>query len=355
MKKVRRIGISFFLCSALLFACFWRADASVTDNNHRVFILHSYDPADVCGGPQHDGVTAALMDAGYLEGDNMILGVYYMDTKRKNNTPELIEKEAGLALDAIKSFAPHVLVTLDDDAFRTVGLSLAGAGLPIVFSGMNGQPENYHRMVPFMESRSEPGGNITGVYEKLHISTALRVHSKLFPGLKKVVVLVDHSATGRAIRRQVELELGKEPVPCDWEIMDAASWEQYRALVASANEDPDIGAIYPAALVLKDAAGSTYTVRDIFEWTVLHSRKPEIALNYEFTRMGLFGGAAVDFFSMGRQAGRMTVRILAGEPPGKIAVEEAKRHALVFNLIRAAQLDIHIPMDILMAADEIVH
>ena len=355
MKNVRRIGISFFLCSVLLLACFCRTDVSVAENRARVFVLHSYDSADVCGGPQYDGVVGALKDAGYIKGENIVLGTYYMDTKRKNNTPELIEREAGLAMSAIESFGPHVLVTLDDDAFRTVGLRLAGTDLPVVFSGINGQPEDYHRMTPFMESRSEPAWNITGVYEKLHISTALKVHSKLFPDMKKVMIIVDHSATGRAIRRQVELELGSEAVACGWEVMDTASWEQYRALIGSANEDPDVGAIYPAALVLKDASGVTYTVRDIFDWTVLNSRKPEIALNYEFTRRGLFGGAAVDFLSMGRQAGWMTARILAGESPGKIAVEEAKRHALVFNLIRADQLDIRIPTDILMAADEIVH
>jgi len=51
----------------------------------------------------------------------------------------------------------------------------------------------------------------------------------------------------------------------------------------------NVGGIYPAALLLKDAAGRTRTAPEIFAWTAAHSKKPEIALNYAFTRMGLFG------------------------------------------------------------------
>ena len=72
-----------------------------------------------------------------------------------------------------------------------------------------------------------------------------------------------------------------------------------------------------------------------------------------FTRMGLFGGAAVDFFAMGKQAGAMVIRILQGEEPSGIAIEDAGRYALVFNLSRAAVLGIDIPRDVLLSADEI--
>jgi ABC-type uncharacterized transport system substrate-binding protein len=120
------------------------------------------------------------------------------------------------------------------------------------------------------------------------------------------------------------------------------------------NRDSEVNAFYPAALLLKDNNGTTYTTPEIFAWTVLNSRKPEIALNYEFTRMGLFGGAAVDFYAMGVQAGRMVAKCLRGENPGSIGIEDAEKYALVFNLKRAEQLGIKIPPDILMAADEVV-
>ena len=122
----------------------------------------------------------------------------------------------------------------------------------------------------------------------------------------------------------------------------------------SVNENPEFGAIYPATLLLKDDQGNTYTAPEIFKWTIQKSRKPEIAVNYEFTRLGLFGGAAIDFYAMGYQAGEMAVRILKGECAGDIAIEDAVRYALVFNLKRASQLGISIPDEIILAADEVI-
>jgi ABC-type uncharacterized transport system substrate-binding protein len=308
----------------------------------------------VCGQPQHDGVVDALKKTGFREEDNLLIDAYYMDTKRNNNTPELIEEQARIAAREISAFRPHVLVTLDDNAFRSVALSRIGSDMPVVFSGMNGQPEDYNEMRPFMKTRLRPGGNITGVYEKLHIVDAIRVHSRLFPGLKKIKIYVDASPTGRAIAKQIEIEINSEPVPCLWEMKIIKSWESYQEEILAVNIDPEIGAIYPAVLLLKDRRGKTYTAPEIFAWTVQNSKKTEIPLNYSFTRMGLFGGAAVDFFAMGYQAGEMVARILRGASPGSIAIQDAQRYALVFNLVRAQQLNIQLPSDVLLAADEVI-
>jgi putative ABC transport system substrate-binding protein len=324
------------------------------DLPHRVFILHSYEANHVCGQPQHDGIVTALKREGFKENKNLVLQVYFMDTKRKNNTPELIKEQARLALEKIRSFRPNVLVTLDDNAFSTVALNLVDSAIPIVFSGMNGQPEDYNKIKPFMDSRSLPGHNITGVYEKLHIVDAIKVHSRLFPGLKKIRIFVDQSPTGKAITKQIEIELGRESIPCSWDMKIMESWEEYQEEIHSLNRDSEVGAVYPAALLLKDRKGATYTAPEIFAWTVRNSRKPEIAINYAFTRLGLFGGAAVDFYAMGLQAGRMVTQCLRGENPGGMAIEEADKYALVFNLKRAEQLGIKIPPDILMAADEVI-
>ncbi len=345
--------VSFFLSAAGSLSA--EPAGSAPDIPYRIFILHSYEETNVCGQPQHAGVIAALRDAGIVEGEKALVRVFYMDTKRKNNTPEMMEEQGRLAMEQMHSFQPHVLVTLDDDAFRTVALKFVDTPVRIVFSGMNAQPEDYNKTKFFCASRSGPGHNVTGVYEKLHIFDAIGVHARLFPGLKKVRGFSDLSTTGRAISKQIDLELEHESLPCAWEMVVAKNWEEYREEVLKTNNDPDVGAIYPVALLLKDSAGKTYTAPEIFAWTIGNSSKPEIALNYAFTKMGLFGGAAVDFYSMGYQAGKMVVRILQGENPGDIPMEDALKYALVFNLDRAKQLGIEIPTDILMSADEVIH
>jgi putative tryptophan/tyrosine transport system substrate-binding protein len=320
----------------------------------RVMIVHSYEKGHVCGQPQHDGIVAALKKQGFAVPGDVEIDTYFMDTKRRNNTPDLILDQADRVMERIEQNPPDVLVTLDDNAFRTVGLEMADSRIPVVFCGMNGQPEDYHRQRPFLNARSRPGHNITGVYEKLHIVDAFRVHARLFPNVGRIRILLDTSPTGRAIGRQVDLELGEDSSPVSWDVRTVTDWNAYQQEILQANRDTEIGALYLATLLLKSDSGKTYTAPEIFQWTVKTSTKPEIAVNYAFTRLGLFGGAAVDFHAMGEQAGGMVARILQGEDAGGIPIEEAKKYALVFNIQRARQLGISIPSDILMAADEVV-
>lgn len=341
---------------ALLFFLLVVSGGSARAESHgesvkKVFIVHSYSMDNICGFPQHKGVEEVLAENGFKAGKNLELHAYAMDTKKKNTTRQQIELEGRKALGEIAKVKPDAVVVLDDNAFRTVGLSLLDTDIGVVYSGMNGQPEDYNRLKHWMESREKPGHNITGVYEKLLVEDAFRVQKMIVPGLNKVLFVSDNSPTGRAIRKQFESELAESRAGIDVDIKITDSWEEYMDIIQDADNDPDIGAVYPAATLLKDKHGNVYGTEDVIGWTVKNSRTPGIPLNYSFSRLGMLGGAGVDFISMGRQAGMMVVKILNGVPAGDIPLEDAKRYALVFNLNRARVLGLEIPEDMLMAAD----
>ena len=75
-----------------------------------------------------------------------------------------------------------------------------------------------------------------------------------------------------------------------------------------------------------------------------------MAVNYFFARMGLFGGAVVNFGAMGRHAGRKGAAILNGTDPGEIPIEVSPDFAIVFNIKRARDLGIEVPARVLAAA-----
>ncbi len=332
------------------------ADLSFAKDKKRVFIVHSYGEGHICGQPQHDGILKAFEESGWGVGRDFDLAAYYMATKKINNTPELIAEQGRIALEKIAQFKPDVVLVLDDNAFHTVGLPLAGTSTAIVFSGLNVQPEDYNRMKPFMKNRLHPGGNITGVYEKLHICNAIKVLASVHE-IKKFLVLDDLSPTGKAIAKQVALELnadqGRDPLPCEIEQATIHSWEEYREMIANINNSDEIGAFYLGALLLKDSSGNSHTAAEIIPYTIKHANKPAMGPNYAFIKLGLFGGLSVDFYAMGKQAGMKVVQILAGADPGSLSIDDAKKVALVFNLTRAEKLSIDIPSDILLAADEV--
>jgi hypothetical protein len=276
-----------------------------------------------------------------------------MDSKRVHTTGEAMRRQARLALRQIEEFKPNVVVVLDDNAIREVMLPLVGRDdIAVVFSGMNGQPRDYHRLRPFLPDSEVAATNVTGVYEKLYVGKSLSVFQAAVgafePG-QRLVVITDYTPTGNAITRQFSIELQDADVK--WELQRVRDLAQYQQLILRLNEDPGVAAIYPAALALAADDGEVWTAPRIFAWTTKYGRKPELALNYFFSKLGLFGGAAVDFHAMGKLAGHKVAAILQGARPADLPVEDAPDYAIVFNLARARQLGVDIPQPLLTAAD----
>jgi putative ABC transport system substrate-binding protein len=321
----------------------------------RIYIVQSYEKGHVCGEPQAEGILDALSVAGWAVGRNLTVRSYYMDTYRTNATLEAMQAEGQKALREIAELKPDIVFVLDDAAVRQVMMPLVGrTDLAIVFSGMNGQPEMYNELKKHVDSRAHPGSNVTGVYEKLYAAQSLKVMAQAVPQLlgAKAVMITDFSPTGNGLTKQFELEL-KQVTDVSWEVRRVKDWTEYTALIDVLNNDVTVKAIYPVALTLPADGGARYAAAQIYDWTITHSRKPEMAINYFFARMGLFGGAVVNFGAMGKLAGQKGAKILAGTKAGDLPIEDAPDYAIVFNLKRAKDLGIEIPPRVLAAANAI--
>jgi putative ABC transport system substrate-binding protein len=320
----------------------------------RIYIVQSYEKGHVCGEPQAEGIRDALAAAGWEVGRNLTVQSYYMDTYRTNAAPEAMKAEGQKALAEIAEFKPDIVFVLDDAAVRQVMVPLIGrTDMSVVFSGMNGQPEIYNDPKHYLDSREHPGGNVTGVYEKLYAGQSLKVMAQAVPALRggKAVMITDGSPTGNGLTKQFELELKDSDIA--WEVRRVKDWGEYTALIQTLNDDATVKAIYPVALTLPVEGGGRYAAAQIYDWTITNSRKPEMAINYFFARMGLFGGAVVNFNSMGKLAGQKGAKILAGTKAGDLPVEDAPDYAIVFNLKRASDLGIEISPRVLAAANAI--
>jgi hypothetical protein len=168
----------------------------------------------------------------------------------------------------------------------------------------------------------------------------------------KVVMITDMSPTGNALTKQFELELtGQTDVK--WEVRRVKDWTEYMKLIEELNGDAIVKAIHPVALTLPVDGGGRYAAAEIYDWTIAHSKKPEMAINYFFARMGLFGGAVINFGTMGKLAGQKGAKILSGTKAGDLPIEDAPDYAIVFNLKRANDLGIQISPRVLAAASAV--
>lgn len=345
------------LCAALaLGALVVLGGRSATADNppKRVYIVQSYEAGHVCGEPQAEGELFSLAKGGWVVGRNLEVKTYYMDTYIVNTSPDAMQAQGQKALKEIADFKPDLIFVNDDAAVAQVMMPLVGGNIPIVFSGMNGQPEMYNERKHYMESRAHPGGNVTGLYEKLYAAQAVKVMEQAVPGLRgaKVVMITDHTPTGNGLTKQFEIEL-KDVTDVRWEIQRVQDWSEYTALIERVNADPEVKAIYPVALSLPADGGRRFAAAQIYDWTLAHSHKPEMAINYFFARMGLFGGAVENFSAMGRLAGEKAVKIFNGTKAGDLPIEDGPESAIVFNVKRARDLGIEIPPRVLAAANAV--
>jgi putative ABC transport system substrate-binding protein len=357
MRMISKRGVILATCSLFLVVALQLTTTAAIAQSQpakRIYIVQSYEKGHVCGEPQAEGILDALAASGWKVGQNLTVQTYYMDTYRTNATPEAMKSEGQKALVEIADFKPDIVFALDDAAVRQVMLPLIGrTDLSIVFSGMNGQPEIYNEPKHYLDSWAHPGGNVTGVYEKLYAAQSLKVMAQAVPGLRdgKAVMITDGSPTGNGLTKQFELELKDSDIK--WEVRRVKDWGEYTALIKALNDDPAVKAIYPVALTLPVEGGGRYAAAQIYDWTIANSRKPEMAINYFFARMGLFGGAVINFNSMGKLAGQKGAKILAGTKAGDLPVEDAPDYAIVFNLKRASDLGIEISPRVLAAASAI--
>lgn len=313
----------------------------------RVFIVHSYEEDHVCGAPQGKGIMTSLMKEFK---DRIDMKTYFMNTKTTNSTPDKMKQEGLVVLREVESFKPHIVFTLDDDAFREVGLKLNRQSYPVIFSGMNGQPENYSKNTPFLDGTGRPSSNITGVYEKLHFQTALNVMKGVLPDLKKVVALLDMTSTGQAIRIQLEKELIGYRDNVKIVFKQVGTMKDYLREITEINNDSSVQAVYPVVLSVTDDTEQSVGFRKTIKAFIERCKKPGMALNFDFARLGLFGGASVDFTAMGRQAGVMGVKSLKAKSIRELPIESAEQYLITFNKACADMLKIKIPDELIGAA-----
>ena len=82
-----------------------------------------------------------------------------------------------------------------------------------------------------------------------------------------------------------------------------------------------------------------------------------IPANYEFALFARAGGLmsyGTNFLSGNRQLGAVAGRILNGEKPGDLPVQQAVKFEMVLNMKTAKALGIEVPTGVLLRADEVI-
>ncbi|HTR85896.1 MAG TPA: ABC transporter substrate-binding protein [Reyranella sp.] len=202
----------------------------------------------------------------------------------------------------------------------------------------------------FAQSFVRPGGNTTGNVmnaiggEEALTQKRIGLFKELVPGLKRLGFVGTATSTLVAVElaalRSVAAHFGLQIVHHPIETL-----EDIERAVAATSAD-DVQALYVSGETL------LYNNMKRVLLPVMAAGKPTLSTYPDWARAGLLMSYSADLLDDFRRAGIYAAKILHGENPGDLPIEQASKFVLVVNARTARQLGISLPPTFL--ADELV-
>lgn len=345
---------------AICFASVGWCDKSAGAGPMTAVALFSYHPGFWVVEDENMGLIQGLEQFGYVEGQNIVIHRYYMDTKRANKTVEDQKAAADALLNKIQRINPDILFIYDDDALRHIGGKLLDTDLPVVFAGVNLLPTKSDyawnkdgSFTALADSLERPGHNITGVQEKVHFTAGFQLLHRIAPQAKTALFLSDNSLIGTELIRTAGGE-GALDNPFITIVKKAYtdSFETLKELILGHQDKVDSIVLF-LPWTLEDKDGNHVPQDQVVRWMLKNSKRPGIAYLDILAEEGYLCGVVVDMVKQGFYAGILGSRILAGENPADMPVLDPVANRIMINLARARQLGLDIPFQIFEDADVI--
>jgi putative ABC transport system substrate-binding protein len=276
-----------------------------------------------------------MSDLGYVEGRNFVLE-YRSADGRAQQLPTLAAELVGLKVDVIVTGGGTPAALAAKAATTTVPIVLSNSQSP-VDDGL-------------VESLARPGGNITGlaVFGAELSAKRLQLAKEVLPELKRIGIMWNANNPGNSAQnrftetaaRNLGLELDKFPL-----VYPVGLEEAFAIAVRN-------GA--GAMLVLSDNVSATYAPQ--ITANALKYRLPSIHFSRVYMQSG--GGALLSYgpimTEVFARAATYVDKILKGEKPADLPIEQPTKFELVINLKAAKTLGITIPEALLARADEAI-
>jgi putative tryptophan/tyrosine transport system substrate-binding protein len=235
---------------------------------------------------------------------------------------------------------PEVILVLGGAALKAVQAN--DNSIPIVFVGVTDPAEQ-----GFVANLEHPGGNLTGfaVFESSVCSKWLQLLKEILPDLKHFAVIYNpETTTGnwlpliKSIAQGLGLEVNEAAVYVEDDIDNVLG-----PLKTTSNA---------GVIVLPSAFTMLHRQRIIDfagRWQL-----PAVYWNNRFVKVGGLMSYAYNLDAQEREGVTYVDRILKGEKPGNLPVQETTRFELVVNLKTAKALGITVPMSLIARADEVI-
>jgi len=281
-----------------------------------------------------DAFTQSLSELGWIEGRNLRLDVRWSGGAPQNNAAqarEMVRRQPDIIFAA-----PSNAVIAVKNETRTIPIVFASVSDPIA----QGVVDNLAR----------PTGNLTGFGNLEHslMGKWLQILKEAVPGLKRVALLISANNAASPIWyrmfREVAPTLAIEPISSPFK--DRREIEGIIRSIASAPNS--------ALIVAGDTTTSDPTVRKSIIVLAAALRLPVLYGEISFAEDGGLIAYGIDRVDPFRRAASYVDRILKGEKPSDLPVQQPNKFHFVINLNTARALGLEISPALVATADTVI-
>jgi putative tryptophan/tyrosine transport system substrate-binding protein len=274
-----------------------------------------------------------LSESGYVEGRNV--SIEYRWAEERNDRLPALAADLVSRRVAVIATAGQVLAAFAAKAATTT--------IPVVFlTGAN--PVE----VGLVASLNRPGGNLTGVTTlsvELEPKRLELLHG-VIPPARTIGALVNRTNPNAEIEAR-DLQAAARALGRELRILDAVTEHDFDTVFAKLVE------LKAGGLVIGTDGLFISRGEELGALTVRHGL-PAIFQFRAFAAAGglmSYGGSLAEMY---RQSGVYTGRILKGERPADLPIQQTTKVELIINLKTAKALDLEVPPTLLARADEVI-
>src|SRR3984893_6631902 len=275
-----------------------------------------------------------LAETGFVEGQNVAIEYRWVEG-HYDRLPEIV---ADLVRRRV------AVIAIPNTTASALAAKAATQTIPIVFN-VGSDPV----AVGLVATLSHPGRNVTGIAMLQTAVTAKRLEllHELVPTAKSVAFLVNPGNPGFA---EVEAK----------EVQQAARSLGVNLLALNASNSSEIDAAF--ATLVQQQAGALLVGADVFYISrtgqlVALAARHAVPTIYAYLEQGAAGGLmcyGARLTGTQRSVGVYTGRILKGEKPADLPVQQVTKLQLVINMKTANALGLTFPLSLLGRADEVI-
>ena len=294
--------------------------------------LNSASPGQYA--PQVAAFRKGLNEASYVEGQNVAIEFRWAEGHNDRLT--------ALADDLVRRRV--TVIAVPGSTPGALAAKAATMTIPIVFA-LGSDPVK----IGLVTSLNRPGGNLTGV-TVLGVELGpkqLELLHELVPTATTMALLVNPTSPTIAETQSRDLQVAARSFGLQLPVLYAATDRDLDTVFAT------LAQLRADGLVIGSDAFFTSRVRQLADLAARHAI-PVIYWQREYAMAGGLMSYGASYIDAYRLAGVYTGRILKGENPADLPVQQSTKIELVINLKTAKALGLTVPPSLLSRADEVI-